>query len=769
LNKIDNLVNLFEKINETDSEEERREKINKFNSGILILNSLSSNCSRIDNSYFLEFLEKIHDKEEQNFFLFLTNLVNDKFFIKPEYRTFENALLNLHQVFTKITQDFQLSENFRDVFVLDEPMKNLNEKIKLYKENKLDKNQINEIYYYAFQYARSDLIKELSQETPELFKEQIFNSSINTRENFLHKILQNDDAESLKLLFNFVNKLEGEEKKIHQGHLKEMFKNSNFVKRLIDFKRVKLFELALDFTEIDFNEPTANNLHPIHIAINSKSYDVLELLLDHRKINKNINFLKQTQIGLEHLNILDYAMSQEETRAFKTILEKNCARELLTSTDENRPDSSFHNIISTDREELLNIFLSKVSCDDLNTLFASYSEQQNNIQGDNLFANLIFYKNKKNLFLIAKKYEKNGKLEEFMDLTLPDKFENVFVANLFLNDQSAENNLLKMLEPELFKNLIKKNSELISKLMVSEVIKTQAISDSTIDFFARPDGAQKRAKKANNLAIFTTLHEKLDEPIKSDLLENIYFEVKKGGEVNMKRSLAKILQQTRGMNAGQDTQHSWSETPSLALTMLEEYLKSDLDSSQKQTKIENLIFSLNEDELTELIDQIKVLERFNEIEPNLNEKTKKLIKIYATEIAKFNMSLIVNDFSRSYNETPNPPQRSIKLLNLASSINLNESDNEFTKLCNEFLDSENPKIKKNQLKFIKDFMSIESAMDPEKLKEQITNEYAPDDDRMKAEFRIKMNEVISTFSITSSSPRPRLSERMSLDLSEQRT
>ena len=66
-------------------------------------------------------------------------------------------------------------------------------------------------------------------------------------------------------------------------------------------------------------------------------------------------------------------------------------------------------------------------------------------------------------------------------------------------------------------------------------------------------------------------------------------------------------------------------------------------------------------------------------------------------------------------------------------------------------------------------MSIESAMDPEKLKEQITNEYAPDDDRMKAEFRIKMNEVISTFSITSSSPRPRLSERMSLDLSKQRT
>ena len=197
--------------------------------------------------------------------------------------------------------------------------------------------------------------------------------------------------------------------------------------------------------------------------------------------------------------------------------------------------------------------------------------------------------------------------------------------------------------------------------------------------------------------------------------------------------------------------------------MLEEYLKSDLDSSQKQTKIENLIFSLNEDELTKLIDQIKVLERFNEIEPNLNEKTKKLIKIYATEIAKFNMSLIVNDFSGSDNETPNPPPRSIKLLNLASSINLNESDNEFTKLCNEFLDSENPKIKKNQLKFIKDFMSIESAMDPEELKEQITNEYAPDDDRMKAEFRIKINEVISKFSITSSSPKPRTSERMSLD------
>ena len=460
-------------------------------------------------------------------------------YIKPEYHAFEDILLNLHQTFSRIPEGIHLNENFRDVFVSDEPINALNKKIILYKENKLGKSYINEIYYYAFQYARSDLIKELSQKTSELFKEQILNSATETSNNILHKILQNDDAESLELLFNFVNKLEEQDKTIYQDRLKDMFQNSNFVKRLIDFKRVKLFELALDFTEIDFNQPTANNLHPIHIAINSKSYEVLELLLDHGKINKNINFLKQTQIGLEHLNILDYAMSQEETRAFKTILEKNCARELLTSTDENRPDSSFHNIINHDREEILQIFLNKIGCDDLNTLYASYSEQQNNIQGNNFFANLIFYNNKKNLFLIAKKYEKHGRLEEFMDLTLPDKFENVFVANLFLNDQSAENNLLKMLEPELFKNLIKKNSELISKLMVSEVIKTQAISDSTKDFFARPDGAQKRAKKANNLAIFTTLLEKLDEPIKSDLLENIYFEVKKGGGSKYEKEFGK--------------------------------------------------------------------------------------------------------------------------------------------------------------------------------------------------------------------------------------
>lgn len=70
LKKIDNLVNLFEKINETDSEEEKREKINKFNSGILILNSLSSNCSRINDSYFIEFFQKFFEKKGKNLLIF---------------------------------------------------------------------------------------------------------------------------------------------------------------------------------------------------------------------------------------------------------------------------------------------------------------------------------------------------------------------------------------------------------------------------------------------------------------------------------------------------------------------------------------------------------------------------------------------------------------------------------------------------------------------------------------------------------------------------
>lgn len=762
--KIENLINLFQKVQESDTEEEKKIKLSKYGSGILVLNLFSSNCSRFDNIYLMEFLKKFQEKNGEDFFQF--HLQNE--FLKNEYEPYIKVLKKIHSIISPLATDAQsyLRDGLTGILGSQNSLQRLDSLIDSYQEDQSGNEYLDKVFYHSIQIARSDLLEKFVLRVPDFFKQKIVGSAQNNDSNFLHKILQNDDDESLKLLLNFINTLPEVEKHEYQGHFQKMVKDSNFIERSIFGKRVKLLETLIEYSEIDFNSPTISNKTPLQRAMELNSYEVLDLFLSHEKIDKKIYILQSSGIGIDTLNILDFAMKLPETVAFRKILEHEIqsgfANQILTKTDRIKQDSTFHSIISTDREELLNIFLSKVSCDDLNYLIASYSEQQNYVEGDSFLANLIFYDNKKNLFLIAKKYDKeqNGRLTEFMELRLPNKFENVFVENLFLNDPRSEYDLMKILEPELLNNLFEKNSELISKLMVSEVIETNTRTELADDLFGRPGGAQERTKKANNLARFTALLEKLDEPRKSDFLEKIFLRVIEAKNNLMKENMAKMLQS----NTSQDTNQI---KPVLALEMFKKYLNSDLDNSQKQTKIEKLVFALNENELGEFIDIIKDLERFNEIEPNFSEKTKKLIKIYATKSGKFDIILIEDDLSGSDNELPTPP-RNIKLSNLASSINLNESDNEFTKLCNEFLDSKNPKIKTNQLKFIKDLMSIESAMDPEELKEQITNEYAPDDDRMKAEFRIKINEVISTFSITSSSPSPIISERMSLDFSIQR-